>query len=195
MAEKMTLQTAKRMLNAYEIQVRRLQKQIARQAQQLKVSQVDGLTGLLRREGFEDNVQKELSRCKRTKGHLSVFVLDLNNLKTINDTCGHQAGDEMIKGFGKLVQQSVRKGDTVARTGGDEFMILLPEQDKHKGELAKKQLLKKIEEGKETLQYFFGAAVGLASTSQGFRNFDSLYKSADADMYKHKAKLKAKAKK
>lgn len=187
---KLSLREAKRIIDAQEIEINRLQKVIDKQHHQLAIAQVDGLTGLLRPEGFKNDVQKELSRSKRTGHHLSVFVIDLNNLKTVNDNHGHPTGDEMIKGFATLLKNSVRAGDTVARTGGDEFMILLPEQDKKLAEMAKNHLLKKIEQGKENLQYFFGAAVGVSSTSQGYKNFDSLYNAADTAMYKHKVKLK-----
>ena len=190
MAEKRTLHTANRIITEQAIEINRLQKIIDKQHHQLAIAQIDGLTGLLRPEGFKDNVEKELSRSRRTGHHLSVFVLDLNNLKTVNDNHGHNAGDEMLKGFASLLKKSVRAGDTVARTGGDEFMILLPEQNKAMAELAKKKLLKKIDAGKESLQYFFGAAVGLASTSQGFKHFESLYEAADMAMYKHTTELK-----
>lgn len=190
MATKLSLRAAKRTISAYEIEIYRLKKMLARKNRQLEVAQVDGLTGLLRREGFEEHVKKELSRSKRTGEPFAVCIVDLNDLKKVNDTYGHPAGDEMIKKFAKVLKKATREWDIVARTGGDEFMILLLAQNLTNALTAKERLLKELEARKKSLRYFFGAAIGFASTDQGHATFQSLYDAADSAMYEHKKELK-----
>ncbi len=68
-----------------------------------------------------------MEKTKRTKLLLSVFVLDIDRFKEINDTYGHDIGDEMLKEFAMRVKRAIRKNDFLARIGGDEFVILIPE--------------------------------------------------------------------
>src|SRR5262249_14533035 len=85
----------------------------------------DYLTGLANGRGFHELVQKEIYRCKRTCRSFSLAYLDIDNFKSINDTLGHNAGDAVLRLVGHTLQKSTRKSDSVARIGGDEFMILL----------------------------------------------------------------------
>lgn len=90
----------------------------------LTVAETDPLTGTLNRFGWEVAVQR---RIKVSPGsHISVITFDLDNLKTINDTAGHPAGDEYIRRFAEVMSSSIREGDIFARIGGDEFVLLAP---------------------------------------------------------------------
>ena len=87
----------------------------------------DSLTGLGNRALFQDRLQHAVARLERTDGHLAVLFLDLDNLKMINDTLGHSAGDTLLKTMADNILGCLRSADTAARLGGDEFGILIEE--------------------------------------------------------------------
>jgi len=87
----------------------------------------DSLTAINTRRVFDEVLHEEWSRAKRYGTEFSVALLDVDHLKRANDTCGHLAGDEMLKSTAHIIQEGVRNCDTAARYGGDEFVILMPE--------------------------------------------------------------------
>jgi diguanylate cyclase (GGDEF)-like protein len=87
----------------------------------------DDLTLVLNRKRFEELAEKEFARFRRYKYPLSFLIIDLDNLKNINDRCGHPIGDQVLKQFGTIFRAGIRKIDLVGRLGGDEFGLLLPE--------------------------------------------------------------------
>lgn len=94
-----------------------------------KLSQVDSLTSLSNRRFAEERLAAEAARCERYGHHMTVISFDLDKFKQINDTYGHPAGDQVLKTFARRLESAIRKSDTAARMGGDEFLILLPECD------------------------------------------------------------------
>ena len=87
----------------------------------------DALTGLPNRLVFQDRLALALAQARRKQQMLAVMMLDLDRFKDVNDTRGHDVGDEVLKAAGQRLQSIVREGDTVCRMGGDEFMLLFPE--------------------------------------------------------------------
>jgi diguanylate cyclase (GGDEF)-like protein len=86
----------------------------------------DALTGLFNRRMFEGFLERLIGQCNTEKIDLSVLMIDVDNFKTLNDTLGHAAGDELLRNIGQLIRSSVRDQDAPFRFGGDEFVIVLP---------------------------------------------------------------------
>jgi len=86
----------------------------------------DDLTGLARRDMFERALTAEMERARRTKSSLSLAVLDLDDFKRINDTCGHIHGDKVLRAFSAVLREGVRQTDFCARYGGEEFALIMP---------------------------------------------------------------------
>ena len=89
-------------------------------------ARTDGLTGLVNHKTFYEVLERELWRSKRYGEQISLIMVDVDNLKHINDKYGHRAGDKAIKEVSRRIQESIRQIDTAARYGGDEFAIILP---------------------------------------------------------------------
>lgn len=90
----------------------------------------DPLTELFNRRHFETIIEKEFSTAVRYKSPISCLMVDVDYFKSINDEYGHRAGDQVLKELANIIENSLRKGDTVARWGGEEFVVLLPRTDK-----------------------------------------------------------------
>ena len=130
--------------NAYtifqQITVKRLRRDFSRKIEEMRIlharaeqferlALVDSLTGLSNRRVAEARLVSEAERSKRHGHPLTVISFDLDKFKQINDTYGHPAGDQVLKEFARRLESAIRKSDTAARMGGDEFLILCPECD------------------------------------------------------------------
>ena len=151
-----------------------------------QLAATDPLTGLANRRGCEKSIAGEISRAEREKKPLSCIMLDIDRFKQVNDTMGHQAGDQVLRELSAMLRQSVRAYDIVARWGGEEFLLVLPGADLE----AARQLAERIRVGVQKLPL---SAPGTVTISAGAAEFDSNYdfeatlRTADRRMYEAKA--------
>ncbi|MDQ3552906.1 MAG: GGDEF domain-containing protein [Chloroflexota bacterium] len=115
-------------LLAYIATVAGRQQQHAREAA-LRLARFDPLTGLYTRNHLYSAIEREISRATRTGRGFCLLMLDLDDLKTVNDTYGHPVGDRVIRAITDLIRRSIRESDLAARYGGDEFVVVLPETE------------------------------------------------------------------
>ncbi len=146
----------------------------------------DPLTGLFNRRYFEDNIVKEAERSLRLKQPFSLVSLDLDFLKKINDTYGHQFGDLAIKTIANVLKREARSIDIPARIGGEEFDLLLPGVDSRGASIAAERIRKSIEN--QVLDTIGGitASIGVATFLEHSDRIDELIELADQAMYKAK---------
>ena len=175
-----------------------LRRQVARQTILLRESEQrfrhmalhDSLTGLATRLLLRDRLNAAVETANRRQKGLTLLMLDLDNFKKINDTLGHGTGDEVLRITAVRLLEVVRKSDTVARMGGDEFIVLLPdlsdpESSNRFAEILVKALAEPISfEGHEVR---ISASVGVCSASAGQLDADALLRCADAALYHAKA--------
>ena len=150
----------------------------------------DHLTHLPNRRLFKDRLELSLVQSKRQRGVVGVMFIDLDRFKLVNDTHGHAEGDELLKSVAQRLLKCVRAGDTLARQGGDEFTILLP--DLFRAEDAAVITEKILEELKAPFKvagqdFRATASIGISIFPRDGDNADILLKNADIAMYKVKA--------
>ena len=150
----------------------------------LQLARQDALTDLPNRRVFGEKVEEALARVRRGDT-LTVFFLDLDNFKTVNDTLGHSAGDMLLQTVARRLQDCVRETDTVARLGGDEFAVLLDGLAPDESRIVADRILQSLRaaydvDGHEVV---IGASIGMASAPHDAEDAETLLKSADMALY------------
>ncbi|HYA69495.1 MAG TPA: EAL domain-containing protein, partial [Acidimicrobiales bacterium] len=149
----------------------------------------DALTGLPNRRLFEDRVNQQLLRARRSGGPVCLFFVDLDRFKVVNDTLGHAAGDELIRQVGRRLVETVRAQDTVARLGGDEFAILLPDLAGADASELARRTLEALERPfvVEQSELQVTGSIGIASSPLHGETYHELVVNADTAMYTSKS--------
>src|SRR6059058_2512594 len=143
----------------------------------------DPLTNLLNRRSFVQQLDAEVSRSRRYERPLALVIFDLDELKTVNDTQGHAAGDEALKLVADALRRTIRTGDNAFRIGGDEFAVILPEANERDAVAAAQRIADELQ-----LAASFGVAVCASDCEAG-----TLLREADDAMYRMKRRRRAEA--
>jgi len=149
----------------------------------------DGLTGLYNRRYFQQTLDREFARSNRYKNPLSMALFDIDNFKNVNDTYGHQFGDKVIAEISKIIRNSLRKTDYVARYGGEELVLILPETPIDQTKIPIERIRVKIQDHK----FMYGdkavqvtVSCGLAGIEPDVNTHEDLILRADKALYESK---------
>lgn len=153
----------------------------------------DPLTGLPNRRLLQDRLTKALERAERNGARVAVLLIDLDHFKQINDTYGHPVGDEVLRIVATRLQMRIRKADTIARAGGDEFMVIVSDLlQPHGAEVLAAKLAADLNEPivMGSVRLPVGASIGLGIYPDDAQNVEELCAKADANMYEQKRHAK-----
>lgn len=155
-------------------------------------ARLDPLTGIPNRTAFEETLNRHLRLARRHESPLGILLLDLNRLKTTNDTFGHAAGDAVLRTLVERVRETIRDSDVFCRMGGDEFALLLPETDFAGAEVAAQRISNRLTQGPVvfgSLELPVSADIGISGWKPGYPDpvADEILQEADKDLYRKKA--------
>jgi len=146
----------------------------------------DALTGLINRHEFELRADDLLNETRRQKSTHALCFMDLDQFKVINDTCGHVAGDELLRQLSALLQDTIRQSDMIARLGGDEFAVLMTNCSLDQATRVANNLLGAVRDFQfnwEQHTFRVGISIGLVSVTDDIADLSELLKLADAACY------------
>ena len=151
----------------------------------------DALTSVYNYRYFQTQIEREIVRSDRHDKHFSVAMIDIDNFKQYNDSQGHLNGDEALKMIAKTILSNIRKSDTLARYGGDEFVMILPELDKQQSKSLAEKLCQvigktKLPRKKSARKTNLTISLGISTFPEDGLNEDELLKKADEALYNAK---------
>lgn len=151
----------------------------------------DSLTGLANRFNFEERLRQLVDDARYLNQEHALFYLDLDQFKIINDTCGHFAGDQLLKQIASLMKETVRQNDVIARLGGDEFGILLKDTPVYKAcDVATKicKIIKEFHFNWKDKLFTIGVSIGVVAVNARYSDFERILIAADQSCYIAKEK-------
>ncbi|MCP4318856.1 MAG: PleD family two-component system response regulator [Hyphomicrobiales bacterium] len=159
----------------------------------IELAVADPLTGLYNRRYLDSHMQLLIERSIARERLLSVLAIDLDRFKTVNDTYGHDIGDEVLREFAKRIRLTIRGIDLACRHGGEEFIIVLPDTESNTAEKVAERLRREIADvpftvGRDRHQLSITASMGVASLSSPGETPSTLLKRADVALYEAKAR-------
>lgn len=152
-----------------------------------RAAQTDELTGLKSRRAFFEHAQQLYDECEANRLGLCAVMLDMDHFKHINDTYGHQVGDQVLRQMGRVISSSFRSTDIHGRLGGEEFAVLLPDTSIEVAIEIAEELVQTIGELMIEPVHRVTASLGVASTEAGHKDLHSLMNNADKALYRAKA--------
>lgn len=179
-SQKQILEDANAALHEQISKIHDLQEKLRDQANR------DSLTGLFNRRYLEGTLEREMARCRREGTPMTMLLLDIDHFKLINDTYGHQAGDEVLRVFGKTLHDSARAEDIVCRYGGEEFLLVLSKMPLDIARERGAYLLKLFEDTTVAfgeLRIRITTSIGIAGTPEHSDSTDGLIRCADEALY------------
>jgi diguanylate cyclase (GGDEF)-like protein len=148
----------------------------------------DALTGLPNRRAIGDTVKRLVAQATRTAAPLAALVLDVDHFKQVNDLFGHDRGDEALAAVGEVIAAAVRAGDFAGRSGGEEFVVLLPDTDAEGGHVAAEKLRAAIATVTVPgVDRNITASIGVAAVPDHAADSETLLRAADRALYAAKA--------
>jgi len=150
------------------------------------LARTDGLTGVFNRSYLELALDQTMRAVHRNGGLVSLLFIDVDDLKTVNDQRGHQAGDRILRDLAGLLAESCRETDTVARYGGDEFVVLMPDTDARGARQVLAKIDRAIETRNETTSDEIPLRASMGLQTSGWSNPEELLLAADRSMYEMK---------
>jgi diguanylate cyclase (GGDEF)-like protein len=150
----------------------------------------DTLTELVNRRHFKESFERERSRLEREDKHMSLMFFDIDHFKSVNDSCGHLVGDQILKNIARILEASCRKYDVISRWGGDEFLILLPGDDlefAYRFSQRVRQKIKRYCHKVDSFEIHCTISVGLTSCLAQ-ESLDVCIKRADKALYRSKSR-------
>lgn len=175
-----------------ETRIRELERELARASELVRYDQ---LTGTLNRRGLEEIFEKEIKRSERRQAPVCLALVDIDNFKQLNDSLGHAAGDDALVHLVKVTRETLRPQDSIARFGGEEFIILFPETSPEQAAVAVTRIQRELTRHiflyqNQKLLITFSAGIALRAPGE---KSDALIRRADAAMYEAKQSGKNRA--
>ena len=152
-----------------------------------RAAQTDELTGLMNRRAFFEHAHLLYAQCRHNQQPLCALMMDMDHFKHINDTYGHQAGDQVLRQIGGVISASFRKSDVYGRLGGEEFAVLLPNTSLEAAQAIAEQLVESISGLAVEPVKGLSASLGVASTQAQDEDLHGLMNTADKALYRAKA--------
>ena len=151
----------------------------------------DALTGLFNRKSFYERIEEILHQAKRNNYEIALAFIDIDKFKVVNDTLGHEAGDELLKAISGRLVSELRKTDYVFRPGGDEFTIIFPQSENIQLDIILTKIINCLSRtyslGEKDVDYV-SASVGVSLYPRDAKEYEALIRNADTAMYKAKEK-------
>lgn len=164
----------------------------SRQMELKEMATQDHLTGLKNRHFFDMYMSHEMEKVKRGVENMVILMIDVNNFKVINDTCGHVAGDQVLKDCATILSKSVRSSDVLFRFGGDEFLIVMSNAGQSESEILRQRITDNLKEWNSRQRGYdvrISLSIGYALLTES-SDLDEVIGQADLMMYEEKQKYR-----
>ncbi|HEX7959224.1 MAG TPA: GGDEF domain-containing protein [Terriglobales bacterium] len=152
-----------------------------------QLSRVDNLTGVATRLAFYEVAEDEKNRAQRYRHSITMAYLDLDHFKEVNDSMGHAVGDKTLVAVARTIEDNIRQTDTVARMGGDEFAIILPNTDKDAAGRVLSKVLRALDEAMLLSEYPVTFSIGAVTFLTAPESLQDMIQHADGVMYSIKS--------
>lgn len=182
-------QVALKLLEVMSARIRNVDEQISDLSDQ---AMRDALTGLLNRRAFHERLQEETDRARRYGDRFSLILLDVDRFKTVNDTFGHDVGDEVLSWIGRVLTEHTRAADAPFRVGGEEFAILAPATDAEVARSVAGRLVEIVSEARPPVEFemHITLSAGYASCPEHANQAPRIFTLADQALLKAKSEGK-----